>query len=77
MTVQALKGDAHIVETVKVLEEALEDARAGKLSTVIIFGDLRSSDDYRIWKSAHENYLVTVGKIQQAAVDMCSKRSDR
>jgi predicted phosphodiesterase len=62
---------------VALLEEALVDARAGNLSAVIIFGDIRGTDDYRVWKSAHENYLTVVGKMQQACTDMCLKRATR
>jgi hypothetical protein len=70
-----LASEEHIKHTVQILEEALEDAKAGKLSSCIIFADLRGTEDYRIWKSAHENYLSIVGKMQQACTDMCLKRS--
>ena len=69
-----LASDEHITSTVAVLEDALVEARAGNLSTVIVFADIRSSNGYRIWKSAPENYLTVVGKMQQACVDMCSVR---
>lgn len=69
-----LASDDHINHTVALLEEVLVEARAGNLSAVIVFADIRSSNEYRIYKSAPENYLTVVGKMQQACTDMCTKR---
>lgn len=73
MSLRELKSDEHVTATVRVLEQALEDAKAGKLSTVIIFGDLRGTDEYRFYKSASQNYLEVVGKLTQVIHDMCKK----
>jgi predicted phosphodiesterase len=72
-----LASDEHVTDTVSTLEEALADAKSGKLSAVIIFGDCRGTDLYFVWQSGHENYLSVVGKLQQACTDLCLKHHSK
>lgn len=67
---RSVTDDSHIRETVHVLEEALVDARAGKLAAVVIFADLKGEWSYRWWKSAAANSRELVGKMFSAMTDI-------
>lgn len=75
MTIRSIESDAHVSETVEILERALVDAKAGLLSGVLVFGDLRGRNEYKTYKTASENYLQLVGKLVSSVVDLCVRQN--
>lgn len=76
MAIRSLQSDAHITETTGLLEQAMADAKAGRLASVYVFADLKGVDSYKVYKSCSDNYLVSVGKLVQCVVDICLKHKD-
>lgn len=72
---RSIISDSHIVDTVTSLELALEDARAGNFSSVVIFADIRGEDKLKTYKSGAADRALLVGRLMMAIFDMCCERT--
>lgn len=57
-------------EAVKVLEKALEMAKRGEFSQVVILASSVDNKSWKFWKSRSSNYLETVGMLEHAKFDI-------
>jgi len=73
--IRAIESTEHIRDTVAILEEALEDARAGKLSSVLVFGELRGQAQLKTYKSGTPDRINLVGKLMHAIFELCCEPS--
>lgn len=72
-----VESDEYVRDAVAALEEALADAKAGKLAWVIVYGNVRGADHLKAYKGSCQDRLSIAGMLAMALHDLCLEKGSQ